>query len=183
MICDHARKLTIRSLGPWPEETLRHAYPQADIQLTTTPAGFGGVRKWFLCPRCDRRSGILYDEPVRGWACRICCNGRYASEVESRSDRLYRKVRKLRRRLGQTDPRILTVPFPGKPTGMHWSTYLRLRRDGMADEAKLVDLLRRNLPGPARIKILDRSIEMEADSEGDPLAEAWMYVQTFIPEE
>lgn len=47
----------------------------------------------------------------------------------------------------------------------------------------VLDLLRRNLPDPARIKILDRSIEMEADSEGDPLAEAWMYVRTFIPEE
>lgn len=156
MICDHALKLTIRSLGPWPADTLRHAHPRAGIRLTYTSAGFGGNRTWFLCPHCDRRCSILYDNPVRGWICRICSNGRYASEVESPIDRLYRKARKLRHRLGQADP-DMSLPFPGKPSGMHWSTYLCLRKEGLAQEARLIDYMRRNLPEPSRRRVLDRS--------------------------
>lgn len=182
MICDHARKLTIRSLGPWPEETLRNGFPRARIRLTTTPAGFGGTRKWFLCPCCNRRCGILYDHLSRGWACRICCHGRYASEVESPIDRLYRRARKLRRQLGQIDPNMM-LPFPGKPPGMHWSTYLRLRKEGLEMEGRLLGHLRRNLPGPARIKVLDRLIELEADSEDDPMAEARMHMENVVPKD
>ena len=158
MICDYANKLTILSLGPWPEGTLRHAYPRTGIRLTTSAAGFGGKRTWFLCPHCDRRCGILYDSPAHGWVCRICTNGRYISEVESQIDRLYRKARKLRCRLGQMDPNM-QLPFPGKPTGMHWSTYLHLRKEGLALEARLIDYMRRNLLGPARRRLLDRSLE------------------------
>lgn len=158
MICDQTHKLTIRSLGPLPADTLRHAYPRTGIRLNHTTAGFGGSRTWFLCPHCNRRCGVLYDNPAYGWLCRICCNGRYASEVESPIDRLYRKARKLRCRLGQTNP-DMTLPFPGKPSGMHWSTYLRLRKEGLAQEARLIGYMRRNLPDPARCRLLDRSLE------------------------
>jgi len=158
MICDHANKLTIRSLGPWPEDALRHAFSYDKIRLSRTPAGFGGTRTWFLCPCCDRHCSILYYNPARGWVCRICSSGRYASEVASPIDRLYRKARKLRCRLGQTDPNMM-LPFPGKPNGMHWSTYLRLRKEGLVLEARLVDYMRRNLPDPARRRLLDRSVE------------------------
>ncbi len=164
MICDYAHKLTIRGLGHWPADTLRHAYPRSGIKLTTTPAGFGGERKWFLCPLCDRRCGILYNNAVYGWICRICANGRYASEVKSPIDRRYRKARKLRRRLGQADPNM-TLPFPGKPTGMHWSTYLRLRKQGLALEKRLLNYLRRNLPSPARLRMLNEDLKSEAESE------------------
>lgn len=162
MICDYANKLTILSLGPWPEDRLRHAYPRAGIRLTSSTAGFGGKRNWFLCPNCDRRCSILYDNPARGWVCRICSSGRYASEVESPIDRLYRKARKLRCRLGQMEP-DMQLPFPGKPTGMHWSTYLRLRMEGLALEARLIGYMRRNLPAPARRHLLDQLIEAEVE--------------------
>jgi hypothetical protein len=162
MICDDANKLTILSLGPWPEDRLRHAYPSASIRLTSSAAGFGGKRNWFLCPHCDRRCSILYDNPARGWVCRICGSGRYASEVESPIDRLYRKARKLRCRLGQMEPNM-QLPFPGKPTSMHWSTYLRLRKEGLALEARLIGYIRRNLPDSARRRLLDRSIETGAE--------------------
>jgi hypothetical protein len=162
MICDHANKLTIRSLGPWPEDTLRHAYSHANIRLTTTTAGFGGTRTWFLCSRCDRRCSILYDNPASGWVCRICASGHYASEVEAPIDRMYRRARKLRCRLGQHDP-DMTFPFPGKPVGMHWSTYLRLRKEGLALEARLLDHMRRNLPALLRRRMIDQSLSMEAD--------------------
>jgi hypothetical protein len=168
MICDHARKLTIRSLGPWPKDALRNGFPGYGIRLTPTPAGFGGTRNWFLCPICERRCGILYSHHQNDWACRICCKGRYASEVEGPIDRLYRKARKLRCRLGQLDPNM-SLPFPGKPLGMHWSTYLRLRKEGLALEARLIQHLRRNLPGPARRRMLEISIKIEAESEEEML--------------
>jgi hypothetical protein len=141
MICDDANRLTIRSLGPRPEDTLRHGYPYAGIRLTTTPAGFGGARVWFLCPICQRRCGILYDNPARGWLCRTCGNGRYASSMEAAIKRLYRKARKLRCRLGQTNP-DMSLPFPTKPVGMHWSTYLRLRKEGLRLEERLLNYMR-----------------------------------------
>lgn len=143
MICDHAYKLTIRNLGPWPEETLRNGYAEDGIRLTTTPAGFGGLRTWFLCPGCARRCSILYHTPTRGWICRLCGDGRYASEVEPPLKRLYRRSRKLRRRLGQNDGNMF-LPFPARPRGMHWSTYLRLRRHGLQLEDRLHAHLRRN---------------------------------------
>lgn len=164
MICDHAQKLTIRRLGPWPDEMLQNAFPDAGIRLTTTEAGFGGVRTWFLCPECSRRCAILYRSPTWGLACRVCCSGRYASEVESPIDRLYRKARKLRRRLGQTDGNM-SLPFPEKPVGMHWSTYLRLRKDGLTLEKRLIEHMSRNLPSPARRRTLDTYLEVEAESE------------------
>lgn len=166
MICDYANKLTIRSLGPWPEDTLRSAYPRSEIRLTTTRAGYGGVRTWFLCPQCSRRCGILFHHPVRAWACRICCNGRYASEVEGPIKRLYRKARKLRQRLGQMDGNMF-LPFPGKPLGMHWSTYLRLRREGLALEKRILDYKRRNLPSEVECRALERSLKMQDESEDD----------------
>jgi hypothetical protein len=164
MICDDAHKLTVRSLGPWPEDTLRNAYPQAGIQLTRTDAGFGGARTWFLCPQCARRCGILYHNPVRAWACRVCCNGRYASEVESPIKRLYRKARKLRRRLGQPDGNMF-LPFPAKPLRMHWSTYLRLRREGLALEERLLECKRRSLLPMADCRLLEISLSIQAESE------------------
>jgi hypothetical protein len=169
MICDQAHKLTVRSLGPWPEEALRNGYPLAGIKITTTPAGFGGARTWFLCPACARRCCILYYHPVRAWACRVCCNGRYASETEGPVKRLYRKARKLRRRLGQTDGNMF-LPFPGKPDGMHWSTYLTLRKEGLAIEKCILDYKRRNLPSPAECRSLEISLSMQAEGENDQVA-------------
>ena len=46
--------------------------------LTTTTPRFGGLRYWFLCPRCGRRAGKLYH--VERWACRRCHNLAYQSQ-------------------------------------------------------------------------------------------------------
>lgn len=50
-------------------------------------------------------------------------------------------------------------------------------------EGRLLGHLRRNLPGPARIKVLDRLIELEADSEDDPMAEARMHMENVVPKD
>jgi hypothetical protein len=46
---------------------------------------------------------------------------------------------------------------------MHWSTYLRLSREGLALEARLLVYMRRNLPDPVRRRLLDQSLEIEAE--------------------
>ena len=50
--------------------------------LTSTTPRFGGLRYWFLCPRCGRRVGKLYH--VERWACRRCLNLAYQSQRLSR---------------------------------------------------------------------------------------------------
>ena len=50
--------------------------------LTSTTPRFGGLRYWFLCPRCGRRVGKLYH--VERWACRRCHNLAYQSQRHSR---------------------------------------------------------------------------------------------------
>ncbi len=60
--------------------------------------------------------------------------GRYASEHKSPRQRLLQKIKKLRKRLGQTSGFIGTAP-PPKPTNMHWRTYDRLVAELEAMEA------------------------------------------------
>ena len=44
------------------------------ITLKASPARFGGVRWWFLCPKCDRRAAKLYLPASGYFACRLCHN-------------------------------------------------------------------------------------------------------------
>ena len=93
------------------------------VRLTWTPCHFGGRRPWFVCPGCGRRVAKLY---LRGkyFLCRRCHNLAYKSQREDRAERLMRKADKIRMRLGGK-PGMLN-PFPPKPQGMHWLTYLGL---------------------------------------------------------
>lgn len=50
------------------------------LQITTTAQPFGGVRRWWRCPHCDRRCRILLaPEPDSSLACRVCWDARYLS--------------------------------------------------------------------------------------------------------
>ena len=51
--------------------------------LTTTTPRFGGLRYWFLCPRCGRRVGKLYH--LERWACRRCHDLAYPSQRLSKN--------------------------------------------------------------------------------------------------
>lgn len=94
------------------------------IKIVTTPCNFGGERRWFLCPGCQRRCAILYI----GLRCRLCIGGRYRCELKAPVDRMIFRARKLRRQLGQGDPSA-SNPIPPKPHRMHWRTYHRIRND------------------------------------------------------
>ncbi len=102
----------------------------ASIEWMTS--GFGGaaatgcyLRPWFRCPRekCGKRVAILYGRmPENGtpsWACRTCRDLCYPVELENRSERAGRRMRKRRDRLG---------PGTEKPKRMRHETFVRLGR-------------------------------------------------------
>jgi hypothetical protein len=97
------------------------------ITLDWTVCHYGGKRPWFLCPGCRRRVAVLCGDG-KWFLCRHCYRLPYASQCESGQDRHYRKVRKIRDRLGVSHN--LTEPvWPwNKPKGMHWRTWERLRQ-------------------------------------------------------
>ena len=83
---------------------------------------FGGYRKWFSCPSCAKRVGILHGAGTH-FLCRHCHNLTYSSQSEELSARMFRKARKIRDRLGAS--RDITMPIY-KPKGMHWKTFNKL---------------------------------------------------------
>jgi len=138
MICDQTAQIDIRKL---PKEAL----PLPDvihfegerIVTTWTDMHFGGRRQWFLCPSCDRRCAVIYK--IGGgslWGCRVCMDGRYASEHKSPQARRLQKAFKLRERLGQMEGN-LHLPFPERPRHMHHRTYERIRAEAKALELEI----------------------------------------------
>lgn len=116
----------------------RHRSPGGDwepveqtISFDRTPCFFGGHRKWFLCPRCLKRVAILYGGG-KDFFCRHCYDLTYSSQQEGTIDRIGRKARKIRARLGASTDLFAPVSCR-KPKGMHQKTFLRLREE--ADNA------------------------------------------------
>ena len=108
------------------------------VPMTWTNCHFGGRRPWFTCCArvngryCGRRVAVLYAAGEL-FACRSCYNLAYESQQGSPVQRSLSQSLKIRVRLGGSpDP---LGPFPEKPCGMHWRTYLRLRARGEAAEA------------------------------------------------
>lgn len=143
MICDGKARLDIRRL--WCKNTDLLVIDGVRLPIVRTPCHLGGVRNWFLCPRCERRCALLYGD---GYVCRNCAKGHYASEHASPEERKLRKAFKTRERLGQQSGGIV-APFPEKPKHMHWSTYLRIRSAAERHEMQLLeDIVRAySLPG------------------------------------
>lgn len=94
------------------------------VQIQTSPCHLGGQRQWFTCPKCSKRVAVLYS-PGRYFACRQCGDLAYATQKEGAGDRASTKADKIRKRLGW-EAGILNGDG-GKPKGMHWKTYQRLK--------------------------------------------------------
>ena len=111
------------------------------VQTQTTPCHLGGQRHWFACPRCSKRVAVLY-APGRYFACRQCGGLGYATQKEGAGDRAATRADKLRKRLGW-EAGILNGDG-GKPKGMHWNTFLRLKsqHDALV-QISLQDMARR----------------------------------------
>ncbi len=97
------------------------------IYFDRTPCNYGGERLWFLCPRCERRVGILCGHGVL-FLCRHCCRLPYASQQESYMGNLIIQQHKLGRRIFE---HYEYGEGWGKKKGMHWTTYERLYKDYM----------------------------------------------------
>lgn len=98
------------------------------VTFDWTSCNYGGHRTWFLCPNCKQRIAILFGAG-KYFFCRSCYNLTYASQQESKADRLMRKARKIRARLGASND--LSMPILFKPKNMHKKTfeYLRTKAD------------------------------------------------------
>ena len=94
------------------------------VQTQTSLCHLGGQRHWFTCPRCSKRVAVLY-APRRNFACRQCGGLGYATQKEGAGDRASTRADKLRKRMGW-EAGILNGDG-GKPKGMHWKTYQRLK--------------------------------------------------------
>ena len=97
---------------------------EQQVQTQTSPCHLGGQRYWFTCPLCSKRVAVLY-APGRYFACRQCGGLGYATQKEGVGDRTMTKADKLRKRLGWRAG--IANPNTGKPKGMHWDTYQRLK--------------------------------------------------------
>ena len=131
--------------GEWqPKE-----YP---VYLEWTNCTLGGRRPWFLCPTngCGRRVAVLFGASI--FACRHCQKLAYECQRETDDDRAARRADTIRRRLGWGAG--IANPEGGKPKGMHWRTFVRLKAEysvyanvAWAGIAERLGLLNRRLPG------------------------------------
>lgn len=86
------------------------------IPLSSTTCHFGGVRPWFVCPRCCKRSAALYLRDSR-YLCRGCQKIAYLSQSQDAIGRSWIRQAKAEARLGENWER---------PKGMHQRTHQRL---------------------------------------------------------
>ena len=118
---------------------------QQHIAFGETPARFGGVRRWFLCPVCERRCRVL-DKAGERFGCRRCYRLSYRSECEKKptdaADRALRRARAIIVKLGGEEPEgFPPYTFPPKPPRMHWRTYWRLHERAASLERRGVEAL------------------------------------------
>lgn len=93
------------------------------VGLTWTRCNYGGRRPWFLCPRggCGRRVAILYGGS--DFVCRTCRRLTYETQRVPPASRSLERAQRLRVRLGGSVD--MTQPFPARPRGMHFLTYMK----------------------------------------------------------
>ena len=90
--------------------------------LTWTEVGFGARRWWFSCPISGRRCAALYlPRGAQKFAAATTYRLAYGVTRLAEHDRLWHRMRKIARRLGDNDP---TPDFPPrKPKWMRLATY------------------------------------------------------------
>lgn len=121
--------IDITSLRPQPGQVVYIPKLGQVVQLTSTRPNYGGLRWWYLCPRCGARCAKLYLPPGSGWfACRGCHNLTYASAQRARKPTGYlgalgqmiedhQRLQRVRVRLGRAQP--------GSARWQHWQKMQR----------------------------------------------------------
>lgn len=107
------------------------------VEFDRVPQPFGGCRKWFLCPGCQKRCRVLYGGTR--FQCRACVGATYESQYDRVGLASFNRSLVIREKLG--GPFGLDWPFPSKPKGMHWNTYQRLKQNDFSAVRRLELLL------------------------------------------
>lgn len=95
------------------------------VGVTWLHCHFGNARPLWHCPQCGRKVYVLYQcETI---ACRRCLDLAYYSQRLVPEFRLSHRAIQMRERLGQKTGGIVD-PFPKRPKGRHWRTFVRDRR-------------------------------------------------------
>jgi hypothetical protein len=121
---------------------------ELQVPIIWTKCHLGGRRPWFECLTiingevCGRRVAKLYGPCFE---CRQCMGLSYASQREIPLRRVGRRAQMIKMRLGGSNDPL--EPFPQKPRGMHWRTYLRLRDQANAAKAEAEYLWAKSIPG------------------------------------
>lgn len=102
-----------------------------DFAFTEQP--FGGRRRWIVCRSCQRRCRVLYGGTY--FRFRQCYRATYPSQYEFIRLPGISRVDRVRDKLGG-DPGLIN-PFPRKPKGMYWRTYIRLEREDRVASERL----------------------------------------------
>ena len=121
-IASYKDQLTPFSVSMQTNYTYRGKAYNYEIALSKTPCHYGGYRHWFICPHCGKRVGVLYCAGL--FVCRHCIGANYATQLMQPIDKLFRKVAKIRHRLGW--PQGIAHGHGNRPKGMHQTTYARL---------------------------------------------------------
>lgn len=93
-----------------------------EVAISRTACNYGGVRYWWLCPKCGKRVGVLYCAGV--YVCRHCIGALYRTQLMQPIDKLFRRVEKIRHKLGWQAG--IAHGHGNRPKGMHRQTYDRL---------------------------------------------------------
>ena len=105
------------------------------IFIDRTVCNYGGTRTWFSCPNCNARKAILYCASKR-FLCRQCYGLNYSSQNEVYADRMIRKARKLRSKLGAS--MNLRLPISERPHGMYRATFERMIRQDQDNVRRVI---------------------------------------------
>lgn len=115
--------------GPWQDVS-------ETIAIDWSPRHFGSGQAYFLCPKCGSRRRYLVNSSAR-FLCRACHGLVHASSREGESDRVFRRMWKVKRKIGAE---LALGGFRGlKPKGMHRATHDRLMAQVDALEAAAMD--------------------------------------------
>lgn len=121
-VADDGRRVTLAY--QWTPYNSEPRSVHCTLWIERTRCNYGGSRPWFLCPSCGRRCAVVYfGAPGGCYACRSCLRVAYLSQSEDEMGRLWRRQRKIERKLAGGPEQ-----WGGwqKPKGMHQKTYDRL---------------------------------------------------------